>query len=410
MKTKVTVIGSVLILLSFCIYYRYNLVEDKGTWIRLQEDCPQDGYILHKSQIYGCYLDDLKDISRVTPMKDVDIATFEVCKGTGYARDKRKVYYPLLVYAVDGIDFGYSYFGEYVVKKDLLFGLITLDANPHHFKYIANGYAVDGHTMFIRGEEMKWDDKIIAEGEEVPDPVEPLSETTQDAEAVVIPSYSQDTTFNYSKAKRYQSFDEHSFIGIGKAKSSPFVYVINDKDTVYVKRSDLDIIFKYVRKDGYIHNRISIDMQKANLRPIKSADYSMARIYDRYILADSILELRYVFSGDDNSVTDCSMSLLVKDSQSCLNISIGDLCFRDVENPLNEIKHIISQYNSNGDNIGAKRYILKKDKSHYYYIYQVRTSPPPYTDNRRVLDSIVYKRGPLGLFGIEPGLDETNIK
>ena len=161
MKTKITILGSVLILISFCVYYRYNLIEDKGTWIKLQEDCPQDGYVLHKSQIYGCYLDDLKDISRVTPMKDVDIATFEVCKGTGYARDKRKVYYPLLVYAVDGIDFGYSYFGEYVVKKDLLFGLIKLDANPHHFKYIANGYAADGHTMFFRGEEIKWDDKII---------------------------------------------------------------------------------------------------------------------------------------------------------------------------------------------------------------------------------------------------------
>ena len=240
-----------------------------------------------------------------------------------------------------------------------------------------------------------------------------LSETTQDAEAVVIPSYSQDTTFNYSKAKRFQSFDEHSLLGMGKAKSSPFVYVINDKDTVYVKRSDLDIIFKYVRKDGYIHNPISIDMQKANVRPIKCADYSMARIYDRYILTDSILELRYVFSGDDNVVTDCSMSLLVKDSQSCLSISIpfdGDLSIRDVENPLNEIKHIISKYNSNNNSIGAKRYILKKDKSHYYYVYQVRTSPPPYTDNRRVLDSIVYKRGPLGLYGLEPGLDETNIK
>lgn len=240
-----------------------------------------------------------------------------------------------------------------------------------------------------------------------------LPETTQTAETVVIPTYSLDTTFNYSKAKRYQSFDEHSLLGLGKAKSSPFVYVIDDRDTVYVKRSDLDFIFRYVRKDGYIHNRISIDMQKANLRPIKSADYSMARIYDRYILADSILELRYVFSADDNSVTDCSMSLLVKDSQSCLNISIpfhGDLSIRDVENPLNEIKHIISQYNSNNNNIGSKRYILKKDKSHYYYVYQVRTSPPPYTDNRRVLDSIVYKREPLGLFGVEPGLDETNIK
>lgn len=164
MKTKITILGCVLILISFCIYYRYNLVEDKGTWIRLQEDCPQDGYILHKGQIYGCYLDDLKDISRVSPMEDVDIATFEVCKGTGYARDKRKVYYPLWVICADGADFGYSYFNEYVVKKKL-FGLITLDVNPHHFKYIANGYAVDGHTMFYRGEEIKWDDNIISKAE-----------------------------------------------------------------------------------------------------------------------------------------------------------------------------------------------------------------------------------------------------
>ena len=149
-------------------------------------------------------------------------------------------------------------------------------------------------------------------------------------------------------------------------------------------------------------------MEKADAAPLKCADYTFATVYDRYILADSILELRHLYYGDYNSVTDCSISLFIKDGQSSLAIDIPfmGISIRDIEHPLNEIRQIISVYNSNSQKTSGKRYLLKEDRKNYYYVFSVRTTPPPYTDNRRVLDSIVYQKQPLGIFGLEPGFGE----
>lgn len=118
-------------------------------------------YLLHNNSIYGCYLDNLNDVSRISPLEGVDVSSFEVCKDTEYARDINRVYYPVLAVAIDGENYGYTYFKDYIVRRDWLFGLLSTTANPKTFKYINDGYAIDGITMYRYGKKVKWNWDIL---------------------------------------------------------------------------------------------------------------------------------------------------------------------------------------------------------------------------------------------------------
>ena len=164
MRRIIILLGLVIICTIICVSkYAPQDYEDRGKWVKLKEDVPLDGYILHNNAVYGCNIDKLEDLSKISPLKGIDIPTFEVCKGTNYARDKFHVYYPILSIAVDGEDFGYTYFEDYIVKVEYLWGLFTFNASPQSFKYIKSGYAIDGHIMFKHGRQIKWDNSILIE-------------------------------------------------------------------------------------------------------------------------------------------------------------------------------------------------------------------------------------------------------
>ena len=79
-------------------------------------------------------------------MEDVDIATFYVNKETtngmeNYAKDKKKVYYPLHAICVDADSYGYEYATELIVRG----------AFPSSFRYIGDGKGTDGYTMYRYG-------------------------------------------------------------------------------------------------------------------------------------------------------------------------------------------------------------------------------------------------------------------
>lgn len=128
--------------------------KDVGIWVKLEEGKSIDGYILNNNHIYGGEFDYVKDLKGIPPLEGVDIKTFEVCKGSGYARDKNHVYYPIRILACDGEGYGYLCYVEYIVKTNYFYGLVSIYANPHSFKYIGNGYAVDGSTMYYRGRKL----------------------------------------------------------------------------------------------------------------------------------------------------------------------------------------------------------------------------------------------------------------
>lgn len=149
---NVVIVFLVLLCLVSCTDNTNN--KDAGIWVRLEEGKSIDGYLLIDNHIYGGEFDYVKDLKGIPPLEGVDIKTFEVCKGSGYARDKNYVYYPIRILACDGEDYGYLCYVEYIVKTNYFYGLFSIYANPRTFRYIGDGYAVDGSTLFYRGKKV----------------------------------------------------------------------------------------------------------------------------------------------------------------------------------------------------------------------------------------------------------------
>ena len=153
-------ISGLLILLSAgftgCENRSENLT-DKGTWFKLTEGEHIAGYVARNGKIYG--LPEFSDSSVFethAPLKNADYATFMACPGvdyagSGYAKDKKHVYYPISLICEDGYDFYCTYMKEYIVKG----------ADPKTFKYLGKEYGVDRRNLYFAGEKRPWNQALV---------------------------------------------------------------------------------------------------------------------------------------------------------------------------------------------------------------------------------------------------------
>ena len=141
---KIGYIFIILLLLVAC--KPYDDYKERGHWKQLEENERIGFYWRHNDKIYAALGDSAVLIKFVKPMEDVDIATFYVNKETtngmeNYAKDKKKVYYPLHVICVDADTYGYEYATEPIVKG----------ASPSSFRYVGDGKGTDGYRMYRYG-------------------------------------------------------------------------------------------------------------------------------------------------------------------------------------------------------------------------------------------------------------------
>lgn len=141
---KIGYIFIILLLLVAC--KPYDDYKERGHWKQLKENERIGFYWRHNDKIYAALGDSAVLIKYVKPMEDVDITTFYVNKETtngmeNYAKDKKNVYYPLHVIAVDADSYGYEYATEPIVKG----------AFPSSFRYVGDGKGTDGYTMYRYG-------------------------------------------------------------------------------------------------------------------------------------------------------------------------------------------------------------------------------------------------------------------
>lgn len=140
---------TIIISAIFCsCSYRSDNISDRGEWVSLPLDSCVEGYNNIGGEIYWGYIAGM-DYSEDENV-EADVETFQVCKGTEYAKDKHHVYYPQAQICFDGIGCGGT-----IAKKMILRG-----ASPSQFKYIGNGYAVAGNKMWHNGEVIEWNDSI----------------------------------------------------------------------------------------------------------------------------------------------------------------------------------------------------------------------------------------------------------
>ena len=126
-------------------------VVDNGEWVKLDYGEQIGDYRNKMGEIYwGNFYPDEYNYY-YPPFKGVDVESFMVCKGSHYAKDKNRVYYPVERYSIDGTSYGGSYALKYIIKG----------ADLKTFKYIGNSYAADSLHMYWDGLEIPWDNEVI---------------------------------------------------------------------------------------------------------------------------------------------------------------------------------------------------------------------------------------------------------
>lgn len=89
---------------------------------------------------------------------NLNFNTLEICNGTGYAKDWKKVCY--FNYIVLRKQTGYFRYNTGYLTFRVNGGILE-NCSPHSFKYIGEGYAIDSNHMYLDGKEIPWYDKVI---------------------------------------------------------------------------------------------------------------------------------------------------------------------------------------------------------------------------------------------------------
>lgn len=188
--------------------------------------------------------------------------------------------------------------------------------------------------------------------------------------------------------KKYQTFDEFTMRGIGTAKASPFVYVKEMGDSIYVVSScpkDSARLYVKINNDLW-YNHMEYHMWKKDSVAYKSLEWRIAKTYDRYIYNDTITEIctGYIEGKEYPNV-------IVRTQKKLFEIHIDSLKHSDAQT-LRNIVYKLS--NSNNKNVFKSE--LKESDNMYMYSY---------VDSK--MNKYEYEKKAYGVWGILPGVDET---
>lgn len=191
--------------------------------------------------------------------------------------------------------------------------------------------------------------------------------------------------------KRYQTFDECTMSGNGRAIKSPFVYVKKQNDSILVCSSDPnDSVRIYVRlNNGVWYSHMEYDIwKKKDYIPSKSELSTLARVYDRYFYNDTILELKtsYISERQYHEIfIKCMNHLYHIRNADHLNCS-----------QINELRKHVNQLINTHDKCVTK-YMIREEKEHYTY------------EAENNGEDFSYERKAYGLWGIQPGIEECHL-
>lgn len=196
-------------------------------------------------------------------------------------------------------------------------------------------------------------------------------------------SAKQDTT----NMKKYQTFDEFTMRGVGTAKASPFVYVKEMGDSIYVVSScpkDSARLYVKINNDLW-YNHMEYHMWKKDSVAYKSKKWRIAKTYDRYIYNDTILEIctGYIKGKDISSV-------IIRTQKKLFEIHIDSLKYSDTPT----LRNIVYNLSNSNDKHVFKSELKESDNVYSYVDDKKRTK-------------YEYEKKAYGIWGILPGVDET---
>lgn len=189
---------------------------------------------------------------------------------------------------------------------------------------------------------------------------------------------------------KFQTFDEFSMEGKGKIVAQPYVLVKRIKDTIVVKSSlSMDSMRVYYKLPcGTWYSHMEYDLEKKMDLACKCEGGKTARTYDRYIYNDTIAEIENgIIEGKKYPRT------IVKTPKEVFVISsLG------IHESRHTIDHKYRSYIYDIIHSAAKnvsKYKLTESSNMYSY------------ESDRGICAYQYSKKAYGLWGIQPGLDET---
>lgn len=190
--------------------------------------------------------------------------------------------------------------------------------------------------------------------------------------------------------KKYQTFDEFTMRGIGTAKASPFVYVKEMGDSIYVVSScPKDSARLYVKIDDNLwYNHMEFYMWKKDSMAYKCKEYRIAKTYDRYIYNDTITEVSIGYIEGE-----AYPSVIVKTQNKLYNISLYDNKSSEYANITELRKFVYNITHSTAKNVFQSE--LKESDTTYFYV------------NSKGKCEYEYEKKAYGIWGIQPGFEET---
>ena len=189
--------------------------------------------------------------------------------------------------------------------------------------------------------------------------------------------------------ERYQTFDEYNMLGKGRAAYSPFVYVRKSNDSIVVFSSNRnDSVRLYVKLNNDVwYSHMEYDMwKKENYIPSKDKLSKIARTYDRFFFNDTILEVE---TGYISGKAHQQLFIKTKNDLYCIR-NINNI---DCSN-YTALRQTVNKLIFSNDKRVLK-YTLREEKSRYVY------------EGVNSSDSFSYDRKAYGLWGIQPGIEET---
>lgn len=209
----------------------------------------------------------------------------------------------------------------------------------------------------------------------------------------------EDTTHNSlsviykdsAQMERYQTFDECTMAGKGRATYSPFVYVKKQNDSIIVFSSNAnDSVRLYIKlyNDVWYSHMEYDTWKKENYTPTKDKLSKMARTYDRFFFNDTILEVKtdYIAGKQYHE-----LFIKCKNTLYCIR-SIDDSNHSKIE----DLRRIVNNLILSNDK-RVNKYTLREEKERYIY------------EGENKSDSYSYEKKAYGLWGIQPGIDETSL-
>ena len=191
---------------------------------------------------------------------------------------------------------------------------------------------------------------------------------------------------NITLWQKFQTFDEFSMKGIGKAIHEPYVFVWKNGDSIIVRSSSsIDSIRVYTKKTNNVWvNHMEYEMWKGkNYIPDKVKWDKVARIYDRYFYNDSILEI--LTSYIDNAPR---ISAIIKTKDKVFRI-------QDFIKSKSFVDNRKAVYNITNFNNSIEEYAIKDYGSITSYV------------SKKSSLKIDFLKKAYGRWGLQPGINET---